>query len=893
MTSTATSLDQGVTLDVLLSDGSIAQVRLLRPEDRDALTALNERVSLRTRHLRYFSVSDGPGTWYVDKLVHGAEAHATLVAVVDHEIVATAGFARSERDPRQADLAMLVDDDHQLHGLGALLLEHLATLARHHGVEVFTADVLQENTRMLRLLHGSGFATTGTGAHGTLELTVDLHEIPGLWDAVLRRDRQAEQASLAPVLRPSSVVVVGSTRSGSVADQVHKSLVRDGFTGRLSFVDGRTRLSDLPERPDLVVVAVPAARVLGTAQDAATRGARGLLVLSAGFAESGAEGAERQAALLRLCRDTGMRLIGPNCLGILNTDPAVSLNATFCDAQPRSGSVALVSQSGAVGIAALRHAERRGAGLSLFVSTGNKADVSGNDLLAYLQDDPRTSVIALYLESFGNARTFARLARDVGRTKPIVVVKAGRTLAGAQAGLSHTAAAATPEVAIEALLREAGVIRADDLDELFDVLTVLEPARLPQGNRVAVIGNSGGPGVLAADACAGSGLVMADLAPTTTEQLRELLPEGASPCNPVDLLATVSPETFTAAVRIVMQDEGVDAVVTIYTPLLRGAEVAYAEALAALQRDDDRVPLIASFPGLTAAPAPLHMPGDRAVPFFEFPERAVRSLGRAAAYVAQRDRVPEPGRHPVPRGAAGTVRRALASRTAPEGWLTPTEATSVLAAYGIRCARVIEVEDPAAAAGAAELLRYPVALKAAGPAVIHKADIGGLALDLSTADQVRDAYREMQQRVGPAMTGAIVQRMHPARDSLELIAGLTVDPSVGPLLLVGAGGTLTDVLADQAVRVPPTNRQDALEMLSELRCSRLFAGYRNLPALDVEAVVDVLLALGRLAHDLPEVQELDINPLLVTPHSATAIDVRVRVGAPVHRVELPARSLST
>ncbi|MDP3711293.1 MAG: GNAT family N-acetyltransferase [Mycobacteriales bacterium] len=893
MSSTATALDDGITLDVLLRDGSIAQVRLLRPEDRDALTALNERVSLRTRHLRYFSVSDGPGTWYVDKLVHGAEAHATLVAVVDREIVATAGFARSERDPRQADLALLVDDDHQLHGLGALLLEHLATLARHHGVEAFTADVLQENTRMLRLLHGSGFATTGTGAHGTLELTVDLHEMPGLWDAVLRRDRQAEQASLEPVLRPSSVVVVGSTRSGSVADQVYNSLVRTGFTGRLTFVDGRTRLSDLPVTPDLVVVAVPAPGVLATAQDAASRGARGLLVLSAGFAESGAEGAERQAALLRLCRDTGMRLVGPNCLGILNTDPAISLNATFCDAQPRSGSVALVSQSGAVGIAALRHAERRGAGLSLFVSTGNKADVSGNDLLAYLQDDPRTSVIALYLESFGNARTFARLARDVGRTKPIVVVKAGRSASGAQAGQSHTAAAATPEIAIEALLREAGVIRADDLDELFDVLSVLESGRLPRAKRVAVIGNSGGPGVLAADACAGAGLQMAELSPATTQQLLGLLPTGASARNPVDLLATISPADFETAVRLVAADPGVDAVVTIYTPLLRDAETAYAEAIARLQREREDVPVVATFPGLHTPPAALGREGRNAVPFFEFPERAVRALGRAADYVEQRDRGDEPATPTAPEGAALGARLVLTSRAEPQGWLTPSEATSVLEAYGIRCARVVEVHDPEAAVAAADLLHYPVALKAAGTTVVHKADVGGLALDLTTADQVRTAYLDLQRRVGPAMTGAIVQRMHPTSGGLELIAGLTVDPTVGPLLLVGAGGTLTDVLGDQVVRVPPTNRRDALEMLSELRCSRLFEGYRNLPALDLEATVDVLLALACLARDLPEVQELDINPLLVTPHGATGIDVRVRIGTPQHHRELPARSLSS
>jgi acyl-CoA synthetase (NDP forming) len=628
-------------------------------------------------------------------------------------------------------------------------------------------------------------------------------------------------------------------------------------------------------------VAVPAEHVLGVARDAAARGARGLLVLSAGFAEAGPDGVQRQADLLALCRRAGIRLLGPNCLGVVNTDPAVSLNATFCDAQPRPGSVALVSQSGAVGIAALRHAEQRGAGLSLFVSTGN-------DLLAYLQDDPRTKVIALYLESFGNAQRFARTARAVGHTKPIVVVKAGRSTAGARAGQSHTAAATTPEVAIEALLHEAGVLRADDLDELFDIIAVLEAGRLPRGKRVAVIGNSGGPGVLAADACETAGLLVAELLEQTTLRLAGLLPAGGSVRNPVDLLATVAPSEFAQAVELVMADPGVDAVVAIYTPLVRGAEDDYAQALANAQAAHGDIPLVAAFPGLSWAPTAL----GHTVPFFEFPERAIRALGRAAAYAGSLPTSPEPGRHSAPEGAALLARSVLDAHRDPESWLSPAEATSILLAYGIPCSRVLEVRDGEAAARAADTLGYPVALKASGVTIIHKADVGGLALDLPSPDEVRQAYLDLEDRVGVAMTGAVVQRMHSTEGRLELLVGLTVDPEVGPLLLVGAGGTLTDLLADRVVRIPPTTKAAAVAQLALLRCAPLFGGYRNLPALDLDGTADVMLSLGALARDLPEVLELDINPLLVGHSGVSGLDVRIRIGVPDGRREQPARTLT-
>jgi acyl-CoA synthetase (NDP forming)/ribosomal protein S18 acetylase RimI-like enzyme len=868
-----------LALDVLLRDSVIGRMRLLRVEDEDALRALNARVSTRTRMRRYFSVSDAPGNWYVDKLVRSVPGDCALVGIVGGEIVALAGFCRLERDPAVADLALLVDDAHQSEGLGALLLEHLAALARHQGITTFVADVLAENTPVLHLFRDSGFAVSTSMSAGVAVVLMDLTEGPVLWDAVRRRENTAARTSLAPVFSPRSVAVVGSTRSGSVAARVRQSLA--SFAGTVVQVEPHARLA---EPVDLLVVVVAAPEVLDVARDAAALGVKGLLVISAGFAEAGSAGAERQAELLSLCRRSGMRLIGPNCLGILNTDPALQLNATFCDARPKVGRVALVSQSGAVGIAALRHAERAGVGLSLFVSTGNKADVSGNDLLAYLQDDPRTDVIGLYLESFGNARKFAHLAAAVGRTKPVVVLKGGRTAAGAKAGLSHTAAAASPTVAVEAIFHEAGVVQAQDLPEMLDLLRVLESAPLPPGPRVVVIGNSGGPGVLAADHCAAVGLVLADLEAATKDGLRDLLPSSAAVDNPVDLLATVAPDAFAQALRLVLRDPGVDAVVTIYTPVESGSEAPYASGVAVCAAEVPAKPVLASFPGVGDAPPEL-----QSVPFFEFPEPAVRVLGKAASYAAWRSAPVAP-----PTGAPQPERRerALAHLDVAPGWLSPIATASLLASYGIPSARLIEVVDADAAAVAAATLGYPVAIKAVGPAIVHKSDVGGVALDLGTAEAVRTGFALMQSRVGQTMTSALVQRMHTDAGGLELIVGLTRDPGAGPLVLVGEGGTYTDLIDDRAVRMPPETRRAAWEQLAGLRCARRFGGYRGAAPLDTEAVVDVLMALSAMTLELPEVLELDLNPLLVTPSGVCVLDARIRVGPAAAPLERGARSLS-
>jgi len=880
--------EQWSRLDVLLGSGGMARVRFVTPDDETALRGLAERVGLRTG-LRDASAGGRRGDWYVDHVLRSARTGDALVALVAGEVVALASFFRLASDPAVGDLALLVDEAHESEGLGSLLLEHLAHVARRQGITAFVTAVAAVDEAMLLLIQDSGFSTSSRGDDGAQELRVDLTMRPQVWDALQRRDAEAERESLQAVLAPEHVVVVGSTHDNSMARQVHDSIRTGGFTGKVRHL---RRQDPLIGPVDLVVVAVAAEQVLAVAGKAVEAGAKGLLVLSAGFAETGLAGAAQQDELLRLCRAAGVRLVGPNCLGIVNTDPLVKLNATFCDADPRSGGVALVSQSGAVGIAALRHAERRGAGLSMFVSTGNKADVSGNDLLAYLDGDARTRVIALYLESFGNAKTFVRLAAGVGRSTPVVVLKAGRSKAGARAGLSHTAAAATPDVVIDALLREAGVMRADDLPEMFDLLAVLESAPLPRGRRVAVVGNSGGPGVLAIDACEAAGLEVAQLSPVTTALLRSLLPSAASAANPVDLLATVAAEMFEQVVVAVLRDPEVDAVVTVYTPLVRGAEDSFAAAVVRARAAEPDTTLVSSFPGVTDAPWQLEEAAV-SVPFFEFPEPAVRVLGKVAQYAAWRTSAGLPRtERPVPasRAAARSALGVVADLPGRTHWLAPDTATDVLRAYGIPMAEVVGVVDADGAARAADALGYPVALKAVGPSIVHKSDVGGVVLDLQDGEQVRRAFTSLRDRLGSALDSAVVQHMHRGPDTLELLVGMTVDETVGPLVVVAAGGVLTDLLDDRVVRMPPDTTAAALSQLMALRCAPRFAGYRNSPALAFDAAAGVLLSLADLSRDLPEVREIDINPLIVTPTGVLGLDARLRVGPPAGP-ELLQRSL--
>jgi acetyl coenzyme A synthetase (ADP forming)-like protein len=880
--------------DVVLADGGTVHIRPILPSDAEAHRAFFERLTPETRYHRFFS----PKTHLTDAEV----AHFTtvdhrdrvaLVALLGDRIIAVARYDRLGADPAggpgdEAEVAFVIDDEHQGRGIGTLLLEHLAAAARENGISSFTAEVLPDNARMLQVFHDAGFRTVDRFDEGVVRVAFPIEPTDESVAVMERREHLAEARSIRWVLEPRSVAVIGASHErGTIGYHLFLNLLAGGFAGpvypvnpnaaHVASVSTYPTVLDVPGEVDLAVVVVPAPAVPEVVDQCAAKGVRGLVVISAGFSEIGPEGAALEREVLQRARRGGMRLVGPNCLGVANT--AVGLNATFSPRRPRPGRVAFQSQSGALGIALLAWSERLGVGISSFVSIGNKADVSGNDLLQYWEDDPNTDVILMYLESFGNPRKFSRIARRVSQRKPIVAVKAGRTVAGTRAASSHTAAAASSDVAVSALFRQTGVLRVDTLDELFDVALILSSQPLPGGNRVVIIGNSGGPGILAADACEGVGLEVATLSEATRAELRRLLGPNAAVQNPVDMVASAAPDRYEAALRVVLDDPGVDAAIVIFTPPLVTRAEDVAEAISSVVATSPK-PVVATFLAMAEPPAALRgdEPGRRRVPAFSTPEPAVVALGRVARYAAWRAR--DPGTVPDLAGVDRPRARAIvddALAAAPEGrWLDADVAGDLLAAYGVPVLPVVRAQDAQHAAALAVELGFPVALKAASGALVHKSDVGGLRLDLHTEQQVRDAYVAMEAASGVDLGGIVVQPM--ARPGVETIVGLVQDPSFGPLVMFGMGGVATELLADRAFRILPLTDVDAHELVRSLRGSPLLFGYRGAPPADVEALEDLLLRVGLLADELPEVLELDLNPVIVSERGVSAVDVKVRVG---------------
>ncbi len=682
--------------DVLLADGSTAYVRDITPGDAAALTDFHRALSTESIVLRFF----GPHPVLSD----GEVAHFTTVDGIDRValVAERAGrllsFARYDRtrDRDEAEVAFVVADAFQGRGLATILLEHLAAAARANGIRRFVADTLAENHRMLAVLRGAGFARQYARSQEVVRVVLDIAPSREAVAAAEERDRQAVVASMARLLQPASIAVVGAARhSGTIGHELLRNLLEGGFRGPLYAVNpSATTVAGVPSWPtvaavpgpvDLALIAVPAASVEAVVEDCGRKGVGALVVISAGFAEVGRKGLGSQRDVTRLAHSYGMRLVGPNCFGIINTYPAVSMNATFSPAAPIAGPVGFASQSGGLGIVILSEARQRGIGLSCFVSMGNKADVSGNDLLLWLEQDPATRVALLYLESFGNPRRFGRIAQRVSRSKPIVAVKSGRIPAGTRGARSHTAALASNEDAVDALFHRTGVVRVDTIEELFDVAEVLAGQPLPAGRRVGIVGNAGGPGVLAADACVGHGLEVPELSASTQGALESFLPAGAAVSNPVDLIASSGAEAYHRAVRLLLQGDEVDAVVAIFAPPLvtRAADVAAAVRSAA----DEAVaaghakPVVASFLGAPEARSAL-AGGERPVPCYTYPETAVRALAHATAY--GRWRVRPVGEEPHLEGVdANAARRIVESRSADGEWLLGSDAMALLATYSI------------------------------------------------------------------------------------------------------------------------------------------------------------------------------------------------------------------
>ncbi|HSC28344.1 MAG TPA: GNAT family N-acetyltransferase [Vicinamibacterales bacterium] len=873
--------------DVVLRDGTTLHLRPIRPDDDAGLLEMFSRMSQESLYYRFMSVPR------MDLQKMSAFTHVdydnqfVLVGEAGGPIAALAGYYRSDSCPDRAEVAFSVPDALQGKGIGTRMLERLAEIARERGISAFDAYVLGENRRMLEVFRESGFDVSQELERGVFHVSLSIEPTTAYTERAAERSQKAATASMRAFFEPRVAAVVGANRQpGRIGSEILRNLKETGFTGTLVPVHpGAGELEGLQAYPsvaaipgsvDLAVIVVPAASVAGVVDDCIAKGVKALVVISAGFRETGDEGRALEAALVEKIRAAGIRMIGPNCMGIINTDPRFRLNATFSPVYPPEGRVAFSTQSGALGLAILDYVRTLKLGISSFASIGNKADVSGNDLIQYWAEDPRTDVILLYLESFGNPKRFGQIARRVGRRKPIAAVKAGRSTAGARAATSHTGARASSDALVDTLLRQAGVIRTHTLEELFDVAALLASQPVPDGRRVAIVTNAGGPGILAADACEANGLELPALDSRTVEGLRAFLPTAASVANPIDMIASAPPEHYRRTVELVLADPNVDSLVVIFIPPLVTAAEDVAAAITAAIGSSTK-PVLATFMGARGAVPQL------SVPSYMFPESAAVALARVTHY-GEWLRKPVGG---IPHlsgfdrdGARHLVAEALA---AGGGWMAPLEAEALLDACGISAveSRFARTADEAAQVAAS--LGFPVVLKAVGPSLLHKTEVGGVRLGLASTQAVRDAFADFAVRLAGKLDGALVQRM--VAGGVEMVVGALNDPSFGPVVMAGTGGIFVELVGDTVFRMCPLAEHDAADMIDEMKGRVLLRGYRGAPPVDEAAFRSVLLRVSQLADACPEIHEMDVNPLKVLDSGAVAVDVRIRIAPRVSGVK--------
>jgi len=888
--------------DVVLRDGSTVRIRVMRQADEASLCALLTSLSDESRWLRFYCQQNSAGI--------AAEAHREANLEQAFGLIACSGDRQRvvghafyvAIDDQRAEVAFTIANDFQGRGLGTILLGQLAEVAAANGIKTFEAEVVAANHAMLRVFRGSGFPIEVSAHAGQLHVVFPTSLNSEARLLFERRESIAAVNALKLFFEPRAVAVIGASRHrGTIGGEIFHNLLSYGFKGPVYPVNPTATVIEnvqcypsieaVPGDVDLAVIVVPAANVIEVASECARKGVKALVVISAGFSETGKEGKARQAELLSVCRETGMRLIGPNCMGIINTHPAVALDATFVPGSPPRGRVGFSSQSGALGLAIIEFANSLNLGISTFVSVGNKADISGNDLLRYWESDDDTDVILLYLESFGNPKKFSEIARRVGRRKPIVVVKSGRSAAGARATSSHTGALiAASDVTVDALFRQAGVIRTDTLAELFDVAALLVNQPLPKGPRVGIITNAGGPAILCADACEARGLEIPVLSESSQARLRAFLPAGASAGNPVDMIASAPAEHYAKAIEIVGNDDNIDSLVVIFTPpLVTRAEDVATAIVEAARRMVNSKPIQAVF--LSADPAPAQLrTAELPIPAYSFPETAAIALARATRYREWRERRETyPARFADIRAdeAAAIVAAALVRG---DGWLTPEEVAELCSCYGLPLIEQRIVANADEAAEAAEQMGGAVALKAVAPGLIHKTEAGAVRLHLSGADAVRAAAQEISDLLstrGYAASGFVVQRM--AARGVETLVGVVHDPQFGPVVACGAGGVQVELLRDVSIRITPLSLEDASDMVRELKTYPLLTGFRGSAPVDVSALEQGLLRVSAMVEDIPQIAELDCNPFVVHETGATILDARIRVGAVAPRPLFGAR----
>ncbi|MFC4602836.1 GNAT family N-acetyltransferase [Rhodococcus kronopolitis] len=871
-------------VDVLATDGGAVHLRPITPDDAERLVAFHAKLSERTRYLRYF----GPYPTMSNRdLVNFTTIdyrnRVAFVAVLGDEIIAVGRYERllDVGDGNSAEVAFVVADAHQGRGIGSILLEHLAAAAAEIGLTMFVAEVLSENRSMVSVFREAGYQVSRSFDGGVLRLEFAIDPTEALVTVRNSRERSAEARSVRNLLSPQSVAVIGaSTDDAKVGNAVLRNLLGASFSGPVYPVNAENRsvrgvraypsVREIPDDVDLAVVAVPAEAIDSVLDDCLAKGVKALVVVSGGFSETGPDGRHSERRLVHAARAHGMRLVGPNALGVANTNPAVGLNATLAPVLPPAGRVGFFCQSGALGIAILDEAARRRLGLSTFVSAGNRADVSGNDLLQYWDSDPETEVVLLYLESFGNPRKFSRIARRVGRNKPIVAMKSGRHAVPPE--LAATGVEIDDSI-VAALFEQAGVVQVGSITQLFDCAVLFGYQPLPAGPRVAVVGNSTALGVLAADSAHGQGLDV---------------------CDPVHLGAQASPEEFAGAVAAAVASQDVDSVIAVFVPPVAMDAEPYAKALRDAARDTSK-PIVSTFlaaegiPEVLAVHGPDGNPIRGSVPSYPGPERAALALARAWRYAEWKSRpvskVVRPDGIDAER-AATLVRGWLGDG---EGrWLTDFEAAELLACYGIRIAEFASASTADEAVAAAEALGFPVVVKATREQWRHRPDLAGVRLDLDTAEAVRGAYEHLAQASGDPLL--YVQKMAPK--GIGCVIGVQEDPSFGSLISFGLAGVISDLLGDRAYRVLPVTEDEAVELIDAPKAAPLLSGYRSAPSVDKAALVDLVQRISALGDDLPEVRELVCEPVLASAVGASVTDSRIRLAPePTSRVDLGPRRL--
>ena len=875
---------------LILRDGSTAFIRLSNPGDLDALREFFHRLSPESRRRRFFSSAE-PAEALLARQCDPSNPRSQLTLIVSRtvggvsRIIATGSYVA--RDQSTAEVAFAVDDAFQGKGLGGLLLERLALLAARNGFVRFWALTRVENRLMLETFRKSGFPLHAKVDDECVE--IDFSVAPSE-DSVNRsemRDRVFTTASLLPFFRPRSIAFIGASRDvSSIGHRVLGALVSGGFPGPIYAVNPNApRIESLPTYPsarrvpygtDLAIVAIPREGVLSAVDDCAAAGVRALVVVTDGFAEADARGRVLQEKLLERVRGHGMRVVGPKSMGLLNTDPEVRLNASLSRSLPPHGSVAMSSQSGALGLAMLALARQRQLGVSTFISVGNKADISGNDLLQYWQGDEATRVVLLYLESFGNPRRFARIARGASRSKPIVVVKSGPS---AGRGLG--------EMPVDALFRQTGVIRAETLDEMFDLAAALDRQPLPAGRRVAILSDGGGPGILCAGACRAARLSVPPFSDSTRERLTAFLPPTTAIDNPLELGFSSSEDPYGRAVETLLAASEVDALIAIHTPLDSNDSVPMLEAIsrgvaAGRVAGGTGKPVLACLVAKDDDAGAILLAGE-SIPTYAFPESAARVLGKIAAYAEWRA-----GPHGVipdfddidPASARETCRKAIAERGA--GWLSAKEARATLEAMSLPVARGGVARTADEAAELARRVGFPVVVKLASPRIVHKIEKGAVHLDVNDEAAVRSAFEAIRSRLEAdedleAMEGVLVQPM--VGGGTEVMVRMLEDSSFGPLIVFGLGGIYVEMAVDVSVRVTPLTDRAAAAMVREIRGSHLLEGYRGHPPADINALHDVLLRVSRLVEEVPDIAELELSPIFVgAPGEGCCLaDARIRV----------------